>query len=156
HHPFDEIDAGDLLRHAVLHLQARIHFEEVELACLDVVDELDRAGGTVADSAPESHSGLGQSRACVVGKAGSRRLLDDFLIAPLRAATALAEGNDSAPAVAEELDFDVSRSLDVFLEEQAAIAEVAPCQPLDDAIGASQLVVVATELHADAAATRGA
>ena len=31
HHPLDEVDAVDLLGHAVLDLQARVDFEEVEL-----------------------------------------------------------------------------------------------------------------------------
>ena len=32
HHPLDQIDAGDFFGDAVLHLQAGVDFEEVELA----------------------------------------------------------------------------------------------------------------------------
>ena len=47
----DEVDPRDELGHRVLHLEARVHLEEVEL----VADEeaLDRAGGRVADRARE-------------------------------------------------------------------------------------------------------
>ena len=43
----DDVDAGDELGHRMLHLHARVHFDEVELAGL-VHQELDRAGVGVA------------------------------------------------------------------------------------------------------------
>jgi hypothetical protein len=43
-HLLDEVDAGDQLGDRMLHLQAGVHFQEVEIAVL-VDDELDRAGG---------------------------------------------------------------------------------------------------------------
>jgi hypothetical protein len=41
HHPLDEIDAGDFLRHAMLDLQARVDLEEIELLAVSVEEELD-------------------------------------------------------------------------------------------------------------------
>ena len=48
-HPLDQVDAGDLFRDAMLDLQARVHFEEIERSRRIVVDELNRAGGAIAD-----------------------------------------------------------------------------------------------------------
>ena len=44
--PGDEVEAGDQLGDRVLHLEAGVHLEEVELAVL--VEELDGAGVVVA------------------------------------------------------------------------------------------------------------
>ena len=46
-HPLHQIYSGDLFRHAMFHLQACIHLEEVELVGVVVVDELDRTGGGI-------------------------------------------------------------------------------------------------------------
>src|SRR6185312_12455840 len=43
----DQIDARDRLGHRVLHLKARVHFDEVELAVL--VEELDSARARIAE-----------------------------------------------------------------------------------------------------------
>ena len=53
----DEIEPGDHLGHRVLHLQARVHLDEEELAVL--VEELDRAGAAVL----QLLHGLGDGRA---------------------------------------------------------------------------------------------
>ena len=42
-HLFDEIDAGDQLRHRMLDLQPRVHFQEIKAAVLPG-DELHGAG----------------------------------------------------------------------------------------------------------------
>ena len=50
-HPLNKIDAGDLFRHAVLHLQTCVHFEKIERAALRIEDKLDCAGRPILDSA---------------------------------------------------------------------------------------------------------
>lgn len=57
------------------------------------------------------------------------RLLDDFLMAALDGAFALAEGDDVASAVAEDLDLDVPCMLHVFLHKHARIAEARLALP---------------------------
>ena len=51
-----EIKAGDRLRHGMLHLQARVHLQEVELAIF-VHDELNRARVGVSGSSGNTHGG---------------------------------------------------------------------------------------------------
>ena len=43
HHPVHKIDARDLFGNAMFHLQARVHFQEVELLGIGIVDELHSA-----------------------------------------------------------------------------------------------------------------
>ena len=121
-HLLDEIDAGDHLGHGVLDLEPRVHLEEEEGAIL-TGDELDRAGGIVADRLGE-RDGLRPHRGARRGiEKGAWRLLDDFLIAALNGAFALAEMNDIAMLVAEHLDFDMARIDDEFLDEDAIVTE---------------------------------
>jgi hypothetical protein len=48
-----EVDAGDVLGHRVLDLNARIHFDEVELAGRDVFEEFDGAGVLITDGSTD-------------------------------------------------------------------------------------------------------
>ena len=57
------------------------------------------------------------------GQARRRRLLDELLVAALERAVPLAEGDDAAGRVAEELDLDVACRADLALEVDRAIAE---------------------------------
>lgn len=49
HHPLHKVDARYLFCDAVLYLQARVHFEEIEFTHGIVIDELDRAGRLVVN-----------------------------------------------------------------------------------------------------------
>ena len=52
-----------------------------------------------------------------------RRFLEHLLVAALERAVALAEVDDRAVVVAENLELDVARVLDVFLHVEIAVAE---------------------------------
>ena len=54
---------------------------------------------------------------------GDGRLLDQLLVAPLGRAVALAQVDDVAVAVAEDLDLDMARALDELLDVERAVAE---------------------------------
>ena len=60
----DDVVAGDLFRHRMFDLNARIHLDEIKFACIGIDEKLDRAG--VVDAAP-----LGQlsprRRGCLAG-----------------------------------------------------------------------------------------
>ena len=85
-----------------------------------------------------------------------RRALDHLLVAALRGAVALAQRHHAAAAVAEDLHLDVPGLLDELLQEDAALLEVVPGQPVDRGEGARHFLRRPDELHADAAAAGGA
>jgi hypothetical protein len=58
----DQIDAGDALGDGVLDLDARIDLDEIELAGVGVLQELDGAGGLVAHGAADLQRRLAQRR----------------------------------------------------------------------------------------------
>ena len=52
-HPLHDIDAVDAFRHAVLDLQPRVHFEEVETPGCGVIQKLDRARHAIRHAGKE-------------------------------------------------------------------------------------------------------
>jgi len=70
-------------------------------------EELDGPGVDVADRAGQRNRARMQPSSDLGGKVRGRALLDDLLVAPLDRAVALAEVDDGADVVADDLDFDV-------------------------------------------------
>ena len=73
------------------------------------------------DAEPNRHRV--QVPSLVRGEAGRRRFLDELLVPPLERAVALAEGDDVAVAVGDELHLDVPRRRDLPLEVDRSVAE---------------------------------
>ena len=70
-----DVDAGDGFGHRVLDLDARIDLDEIELAGVGVLQELDRAGVEIAHGAADLERLLAQRRAAaasVKNVAGAR------------------------------------------------------------------------------------
>ena len=112
---FDEIEAGDLLGDGMLDLQARVHFEKIEIE-MGVDEEFDGAGVDVAAGARQAHRGFAHFVAKIGRHDGGGSFFDDFLMAALDGAFAFAERDDTAVRVGEDLDFDVTRLFKIFLE----------------------------------------
>ena len=87
------------LGHAVLHLEARVHLEEVELAGVDVEHELDGARRPVATRLEQRARRRRRVAARVARvEPGRRRLLEHLLAPALRRAVALAERRPRVPS----------------------------------------------------------
>ena len=93
----------------MLDLDAGVQLEEVERAAVE--DELRRAGALVVDRAGEGDGRVAHRRAERRPDRGRGRLLEHLLVAPLHGAVALADRDDRAVPVGEELDLDVVRPL---------------------------------------------
>ncbi|GAB1413220.1 hypothetical protein MASR1M97_19560 [Candidatus Desulfobacillus denitrificans] len=117
----DEVEAGDELRHRVLDLQTRVHLHEDEIAFGQ--QEFDGAGADVADRLRRPHRRLAHAGAEFGADCRRGRLLDDFLVAALDGTVALAEMDDVALRVGEDLDLDVARRRQRVFEDQLARAE---------------------------------
>ena len=120
----DEVDAGDLLGDRVLDLDALVDLEEVEVA-LVVDDELNGASVGVLGLLGDLDGGLAHlgAQLLVLLEQRRRRLLDELLVAALDRAVALAEVDDVALGIAQDLELDVARVLDEFLDVNPAVAE---------------------------------
>ncbi|MPL84613.1 hypothetical protein SDC9_30578 [bioreactor metagenome] len=116
-----QIDAEDRLGHRVFHLQPGVHLDEVEFAVLE--QELDRAGARIAELGHRVGADLADPRALFGGDAGAGSLFQHLLVAALQRAVALAQMHGAALAIAEDLDLDVTRLLEIFLHVDLVIAE---------------------------------
>ena len=118
----DQIDPGHHLAHRVLHLDAGVDLDEIEVAFL-IDDEFDRACRVVAGRAGQSHRRLTHGAAGFGGQAWRGALFDQLLMAPLRGAVAFPEVEDRAVSVAENLHLDVPRTFDVAFDVDSGIAK---------------------------------
>ena len=55
-----QVDAGDHFGDGVLHLDARVHLDEIPFAGIGIDQKFDRAGVVVAGRARQLHGGVGQ------------------------------------------------------------------------------------------------
>ena len=124
----DEIETGHQLGDRVLDLDAGVHLEEEQLVALD--EELDGAGVGVADRSGQPARRLGQRRTQGVGQVRCRRLLDQLLVAALDRAVAVADDDEAAVVVGDDLHLDVARTgeeaLDVHLGPAERRLRLAP------------------------------
>ncbi len=121
----DEVVAGDEFGDGMFDLETGVHLEEVEALPCVVDEELDGAGVGVSGGEREANGGFAHASAEVGIDDRGRGFLDDFLMAALDGAFALAEGDAVAMLVGEDLDFDVAGALDELLEIDLAGAEGA-------------------------------
>ena len=119
----DDVDAGDLLGHRMLDLDARVDLDEVEGAGVAVHQELDGAGALVVRRPCDRQPERAELLALALREIRRRRPLDDLLVAPLHRAVALPEMVDRPVLVAEDLHLDVPGVQDHLLEVALAVAE---------------------------------
>ena len=118
----DEVDAGDQLRDGVLHLDAGVHLDEVELLALD--EELDGAGAVVADRLARASPRRGPS--CVRRSGVMPGLGLSSTTFWWRRCTEQSRSPrwiDVALLIAEDLDLDVARVREVLLDVDRRVAE---------------------------------
>lgn len=149
-----EVRAGDHLGDGVFHLDARVHLHEIELSVVGD-DEFHRARAAVVHGFRGEDGGLAHAAAQVRRHDGGGGFLDDFLVAALGGAVALAQVDHMALTVGHDLDLHVAGAGEVFLEVDPRIAEGAlrflrglPERP-------AQLLFVLHDAHALAAAAGG-
>src|SRR5256714_12085519 len=139
------------LGHRVLDLYARVHLHEVKVL-LFIEQELHRAGVDVADLAAGLHRRVAHRLPECRGQRRRWRLFDQLLVAALNRALTLAEVNDIAGRVAEHLNLDVTRDLDIFFDVDCGVVEgdfgfVTRCRQRRQQLG-----LIADDAHAAPAA----
>ena len=104
-------------------LNARIDLDEIEFAGIGVLQELDGAGGAIADGAADRQCRLAQIGALRGGQEGRRGAFHHLLIAPLHGAIPLEQMHQVAVGIAQKLHFHVARAADQLLEIDFILAE---------------------------------
>ena len=106
----------------MFHLYARVHLHEVELAVLGH-EELDGARVFVVDRPRRAQGRLSQPGTKFVIDIGGRRLFDELLPAPLDRTVPLAEVDDVAVPVAQDLHLDMPGLLNIPFQVQRGVVE---------------------------------
>ena len=146
-----EVDAEHHLGHGMLDLQARVHLEEVEAIALD--QELDRARPRRSRRpVRRPRAASRQTITNCLGQVGCGCFLDELLVAPLHRAIALPDGEAAAVLVAEDLDLDVPRPLEVLLHVDVVVAEAGSRLATGRLDRRADLLARADDAHAAAAA----
>ncbi len=151
--PGHQVQPGDALGHRVFDLQPRVHLQKVK-APFAVEQKLDGAGADIVHGARRGHRRRAHLRAqCGRDRRGGR-FLEHLLVPTLDRAVALAQVDDVAVLVAEDLDFDMARLDHRALQDQLFAAEgVAGFRAGTDQ-GDRQVLRVFDQPHAAPAAAR--
>src|SRR6266571_7843089 len=118
-----EVDSSHEFSHRMLDLQARVHLEEIKLTRGFSDEKLNRAGANIIHRARDLDRGFAHLHAQRRIVDRGRAFFDDFLVAALNRALALAEMNHVSASIREELDFDVAWLVDDFFEIERSVAE---------------------------------
>ena len=116
------VDAGDLLRHRVLHLHARVHLNENVIAAL-IHEKLNRARALIVDLFAEIHRVLANALALLLSDVLRGRDLHNLLVAALHGTIALKQVHHVAVRIRENLHLNVLRIDHRALNVDIRIAE---------------------------------
>src|SRR5262249_35794506 len=120
----DQVDARHLLGHRVLHLEARVRLDEPEaIERVRRHEELERPDAGIAERGRHADGRLGELRAERGAESWGGRALDAVLMHSLEVAIALAEMDDGAASIADDLDLDVPRAGQELLDIEGTVAE---------------------------------
>ena len=119
--PVHQVETGDHLGNRMFDLKSRVHLHEIEQLVFD--QEFHGAGPHIADRPGRGDGRPAHGSAQLGAQARRRRLFDHLLMAPLDRAVALEEVNRVALLVGENLDLDVTRLSEEFLQDHPRVAE---------------------------------
>ena len=121
----DDVHPAHHLGDRVLHLDPGVHFHEEEVAP-GVQQELDGAGVEVADGLGGLDGGVPDALAQVRGQGRAGALFDQLLVPALDRALALAQVDDVAEQVAQDLHLNVPGLQQVLLHVDRVVGERSP------------------------------
>ena len=119
---FDQIHSSNFLSDGMFYLQSRVHLKEIKIFVL-VNQELDCSSGVVPTCLCKVKSLCSHFLPCLRVHEGRWCLLDDLLISSLNRAFPLRQVYIVTMLVSKNLEFDVSRILDVLLDEDSSISK---------------------------------
>jgi hypothetical protein len=149
----NDVDTRDHFGDGVLHLDARIHFDEIPGAGFGIDQKFDSAGVIVIRGSGERHGCIGNCIANGGGERNGGRDFDHFLIAALNRTIALIKMQGVAVTIGQDLNFDVTGTADVAFEEDRVVAEGRPGFLAGFLEFLIELVGVFDHAHASAAAS---
>ena len=149
----DQIDPGHHFGDGVLHLNAGVHFHEIEPTAA-IEQEFNGSGAFVVDAPGCGDGGFTHALTQVGVEGRTGGFLQQFLVAPLDRAVALSEVDDIAVAVGQHLHLNVTGPVDELLHVETGIAEGGLRFPLGGLEQRCELIGAGDQPH-PAATTAG-
>ena len=150
----DKVDAGDLLAHRVLDLEASVDLEEGDGAVL-AHEELACARVVVAGFAHDRLGCAVELGQLLLAEIRRGRLLDELLVATLQRAVARRDDDHIAVRVGEHLRLDMAGPVEVALDEALAATESGHCLSDRRVVELRDLLDRARDLEAATATAEG-
>ena len=119
----DDVDAGDLFCHRMLHLHPWVNLNEIKFLAVHIHQELNGSGAFIIYMGADFLAQSANLSPLCLGQIGGRRALNDFLVAALNRAIALKEMIDLAEFIAQDLHFHMASPLDHPLQIALTIAK---------------------------------
>ena len=142
-----QVHAHHFFRDGVLHLQAGVHFQKVEVAVF-VHQKFNGAGPAVVHGLCGGHGRGAHFAAQFRGEEGRGAFFHDFLVAPLHGAFAVEEVHHVAVCVAQYLELDMVRLFHELFQIDRVVAERRHGLRAGGVVGFLHLVLVVDEAHA--------
>ena len=121
----DEVQTGGVFGDRVLHLEARVHLHEIEVAGGGVEQEFDRRRVLVVGGPAQPQGGFLQGLLLARQQRGRGCLGHQLLEPALDRTVADADGPQGAVVIPLDLDFDMANALEAMLHEDRGVAERA-------------------------------
>src|SRR6202158_5126960 len=154
YHPLHQVDAGHFFSYAMLHLQARVDLEKIEIPGGVVVDKLDGARRLVTYRLAELNRGLQKPLPDSAVESRGGVFFNDLLVPALYRAIALAKSGYRAAAIAEDLNLNVPSLGNESFQVQSAASKVRLAQARDRIESLVEFRRRSTHADADATAAR--
>ena len=119
---FHQIHVSDHFSDRMLHLDTRIHLDEVQAPIL-IHKKFNRSGVDISDFRESLAQNLSNLIPQLRGYLGGWRLLQQFLMTPLDAAFTLPQADHVSILIGENLKFDMTGPLHEFFHVKVAVAE---------------------------------
>ncbi len=127
--PLDQVEPGDHFSHRVLHLQAGVHFHEIELAAR-IQQKLNRASAHIIHGLGHLHRCSPKGFTLLLSEPECGRFLNHFLVAALCRAIAFEQMHYIAVGVGKHLHFHMARLDNLFFKHHRGVAKCVFCLAL--------------------------
>ncbi len=148
----DQVDAGHHFGDGMLHLNARVDLDEIPLLRIDVVEKFDGASIAVVGFVCKADGGFAEFVAHRRWQIRRRSNFHHFLMAALNRTVSLVQMQKIAVIVGKYLDFEMTRTRQIFFEKDRRIAKGRFCFALRFFETSGELRFIVNDAHAAAAA----
>jgi len=146
-----DIDSSNNFRHRVLHLNPRVHLNEVVVSML-IQQEFHSTGASVVDRPGDLQRVFTDGVSLLFAQAQRRRELDNLLMSPLDRAVSFTQMYHVAVPVAQHLYFYVFRAFQVFFDKDIVNTERLFRFALGASVFRNQVLFASDDTHTSSAA----